>query len=34
MITHRMPLERAAEAVELAQKDGTMKVLMDPNMKA
>jgi len=30
MITHRMPLERAAEAVELAQRDGTMKVLMDP----
>src|SRR5207248_7632083 len=33
IITHRMPLERAAEAVELAQKDGTMKVLMDPAMK-
>jgi threonine dehydrogenase-like Zn-dependent dehydrogenase len=32
MITHRMPLERAAEAVELAQQDGTMKVLMDPNL--
>lgn len=31
MITHRMPLERAAEAVELAQRDGTMKVLMDPS---
>ncbi|HET7337980.1 MAG TPA: zinc-binding dehydrogenase [Candidatus Dormibacteraeota bacterium] len=30
MITHRMPLERAQEAVELAQKDGAMKVLMDP----
>lgn len=34
MITHRMPLERAAEAVELAQKDGAMKVLMDPRMSA
>jgi L-iditol 2-dehydrogenase len=34
IITHRMPLERAAEAVELAQKDGAMKVLMDPRMSA
>ena len=34
MITHRMPLERATEAVELSQRDGTMKVLMDPAMKA
>ena len=33
MVTHRMPLERAQEAVELAQQDGTMKVLMDPRMK-
>jgi len=32
IITHRMPLERAGEAVELAQRDGTMKVLMDPKM--
>jgi len=32
IITHRMPLERAAEAVELAQKDGAMKVLMDPRL--
>ena len=32
MITHRMPLERATEAVELSQRDGTMKVLMDPAM--
>jgi len=32
IITHRMPLERAGEAVELAQKDGTMKVLMDPKL--
>jgi threonine dehydrogenase-like Zn-dependent dehydrogenase len=34
IITHRMPLERAAEAVELAQRDGAMKVLMDPRMGA
>ncbi|MHB8611440.1 MAG: zinc-dependent alcohol dehydrogenase [Candidatus Dormibacteraceae bacterium] len=34
IITHRMPLERAAEAVELAQKDGAMKVLLDPRMSA
>jgi len=34
IITHRMPLERAAEAVELAQKDGAMKVLMDPRLDA
>jgi L-iditol 2-dehydrogenase len=34
IITHRMPLERAAEAVELAQKDGAMKVLMDPRLEA
>ena len=34
IITHRMPLERAGEAVELAQKDGTMKVLMDPKLGA
>jgi hypothetical protein len=27
-----MPLERAGEAVDLAQQDGTMKVLMDPKM--
>jgi L-iditol 2-dehydrogenase len=33
IVTHRMPLERAADAVELAQKDGTMKVVMDPAMK-
>jgi L-iditol 2-dehydrogenase len=32
IITHRMPLERAGEAVDLAQRDGTMKVLMDPKM--
>ncbi|HYT12182.1 MAG TPA: zinc-binding dehydrogenase [Candidatus Nitrosopolaris sp.] len=34
IITHRMPLERAGEAVELAQKEGTMKVLMDPKLGA
>jgi len=34
VITHRMPLERAGEAVELSQRSGTMKVLMDPAMKA
>jgi threonine dehydrogenase-like Zn-dependent dehydrogenase len=34
IITHRMPLERAAEAVELAQRDGAMKVLMDPRLDA
>jgi len=32
MITHRMPLERATEAVEMSQRDGTMKVLMDPSL--
>ena len=34
VITHRMPLERAGEAIELSQSDGTMKVLMDPALKA
>jgi threonine dehydrogenase-like Zn-dependent dehydrogenase len=34
IVTHRMPLERATEAIELSQRDGTMKVLMDPAMKA
>ncbi|MEA2644610.1 MAG: hypothetical protein QOG08_1636 [Chloroflexota bacterium] len=33
IVTHRMPLERAGDAVELAQKEGTMKVVMDPAMK-
>ena len=32
IITHRMPLGRATEAVELSQMDGTMKVLIDPAM--
>jgi threonine dehydrogenase-like Zn-dependent dehydrogenase len=31
VITHRFPLEHAAEAVELAQTDSAMKVLMAPN---
>ena len=31
IITHRLPLERAAEAVELSQQEGTMKVLLDPS---
>jgi len=34
IITHRMPLERATEAIELSQREGAMKVLMDPVMKA
>ena len=34
IVTHRMPPEHATEAVELSQRDGTMKVLMDPAMKA
>ena len=33
IVTHKMPLERATEAIELSQRDGTMKVLMDPAMK-
>jgi len=33
IITHRMPLERASEAVELSQKDGTMKVLIQPGIQ-
>ena len=34
IVTHRMPLERAQEAVELAQREGTMKVVMDPSLRA
>jgi len=34
IITHKMPLERAAEALEIAQKDGAMKVLMAPALGA
>lgn len=30
-VSHRMPLERAHEAVELAQTDAAMKVVMAPN---
>jgi L-iditol 2-dehydrogenase len=33
IITHRMPLERASEAVELSQRDGTMKVLIGPGIR-
>jgi threonine dehydrogenase-like Zn-dependent dehydrogenase len=32
IITHRMPLERASEAVELSQRDGSMKVLIGPGI--
>ena len=31
IVTHRMPLEQAQEAVELAQTDAAMKVVMAPN---
>jgi len=31
IVTHRMPLGRAHEAVELAQTDGAMKVVISPN---
>ena len=30
IVTHRLPLERAREAIELAQRDGAMKVVLDP----
>jgi L-iditol 2-dehydrogenase len=30
IVTHRLPLERAAEALELSQRDGAMKVVLDP----
>ena len=30
IVTHRMRLEQAAEAVDLAQQDGAMKVVLDP----
>jgi threonine dehydrogenase-like Zn-dependent dehydrogenase len=30
IVTHRLPLERARDAVELAQGDGAMKVVLDP----
>ncbi len=31
IVTHRMPLESAQQAVELAQTDAAMKVMMVPN---
>jgi threonine dehydrogenase-like Zn-dependent dehydrogenase len=30
-VSHRMPLERAQEALELAQTDAAMKVVLAPN---
>ena len=30
IVTHRMPLEEASEAIGLAHRDGTMKVVLDP----
>src|SRR5262249_40008959 len=34
IVSHRMPLERAEEALELAQTDSAMKVVMAPNGEA
>jgi len=34
IVSHRMPLERAQEALELAQTDSAMKVAMAPNGEA
>ena len=34
VVSHRMPLERAQEALELAQTDDAMKVVMAPNGEA
>ena len=31
IVSHRMPLERAQEGLELAQTDSAMKVVMAPN---
>jgi hypothetical protein len=31
IVTHRMPLRRAQEAVELAQTDAAMKIVITPN---
>jgi threonine dehydrogenase-like Zn-dependent dehydrogenase len=31
IVTHQMPLERAQEAVELAQTDAAMKIVLSPN---
>jgi L-iditol 2-dehydrogenase len=33
VVTHRLPLDRAAEAVELSQTDEAMKVVVAPNPK-
>jgi L-iditol 2-dehydrogenase len=30
IVTHRLPLERAAEALAVSQQDGAMKVVLDP----
>jgi len=32
IVTHRLPLERAAEALEISQRDGAMKVVLDPSL--
>lgn len=34
IVTHRMPLDRAQEAVELAQTDAAMKVVMAPGLSS
>ena len=34
VVSHRMPLERAAEAIELAQSNESMKVVFAPGMAA
>ena len=31
VVAHRLPLERAAEAVELSQREEAMKVVVAPN---
>jgi threonine dehydrogenase-like Zn-dependent dehydrogenase len=31
VVTHRLPLERAGEAIELSQSDAAMKVVIVPN---
>ena len=30
IVTHRLPLEAPREALELSQRDGAMKVVLDP----
>jgi threonine dehydrogenase-like Zn-dependent dehydrogenase len=32
IVTHRLPLGRAAEALELSQREGAMKVVLDPTL--